>query len=264
MKQTIVTFALFLVACGAATQSHVLETRSDAPEYLEAIHRAAVARGLTAQYAEERQVAIVLDRETRTRINFQARRNGVVLGVSTAGGEDVPPDVQQAELARGEELGRQIYAEAAAQWNQILQERELEASLRAEEERLAAERRAARRAERRQQMEDNAELRAFMEQNRERTRAIGQSNEPATNDASGNTAGNNASSGNNRGQTNARCCINGSYYLCPNAAALDQCAGRFARCMAREGMMGMESCLQSDPPDPSQCERRSDLDGQCG
>ncbi len=164
MKHTIVTFALFLVACGAATQSHVLETRSDAPEYLEAIHRAAVARGLTAQYAEERQVAIVLDRETRTRINFQARRNGVVLGVSTAGGEDVPPDVQQAELVRGEELGRQIYAEAAAQWNQILQEREIEAAREAEEERLAAERRAARRAERRQQMEDNAELRAFMEQ----------------------------------------------------------------------------------------------------
>ncbi|MEM9067967.1 MAG: hypothetical protein AAGE52_05650 [Myxococcota bacterium] len=246
---------MMLGACGAVTRSHVLDARSDAPQYLEAIRRAAAARGYTPQLHEDRQVTVWLDRETKTRIYFQARRNGIVLAVRTDGSEEVPEAQREAELARGESIGREIYAEAGAHQEQIEEEQRVAAARAAEEERREAEAAEARRQERAQQ---NAELRAFMEQNQQRNRAFQNNNETSGTSNAPNAAG--ASEGTT---SSARCCINGSYYECPSAAALDQCAGRFARCVTREGMAGMERCLQTDPPDPSGCERRSDLDSSC-
>lgn len=65
----------------------------------------------------------------------------------------------------------------------------------------------------------------------------------------------------------ASCCINGSYFDCPNSDALDRCAGKTARCLS--GCMQSNDfdcagrCTQSAPPDPSMCSRQSQQDVSC-
>jgi hypothetical protein len=64
-----------------------------------------------------------------------------------------------------------------------------------------------------------------------------------------------------------RCCVNGIYYGCPDAATLDRCAGAFSRCMmgcmSSSDMKCPDRCFESHPPDPSVCRRDSDRDSLC-
>jgi hypothetical protein len=64
-----------------------------------------------------------------------------------------------------------------------------------------------------------------------------------------------------------RCCVNGSYYGCPDTATLDRCAGAFSRCMtgcmSSSDMSCPDRCFESHPPDPSVCRRDSDRDSLC-
>jgi hypothetical protein len=64
-----------------------------------------------------------------------------------------------------------------------------------------------------------------------------------------------------------RCCVNGAYYACPDAAALDRCGGAFSRCvmgcMSSSDMRCEDRCFQSSPPDPSVCRRDSSRDSTC-
>jgi hypothetical protein len=64
-----------------------------------------------------------------------------------------------------------------------------------------------------------------------------------------------------------RCCVNGVYYGCPDAATLDRCGGAFSRCMmgcmSSSDMKCPDRCFESHPPDPSVCRRDSDRDSLC-
>lgn len=64
-----------------------------------------------------------------------------------------------------------------------------------------------------------------------------------------------------------RCCVNGVYYGCPDAATLDRCGGAFSRCMmgcmSSSDMKCPDRCFASHPPDPSACRRDSDRDSLC-
>lgn len=103
------------------------------------------------------------------------------------------------------------------------------------------------------QAEQRAQLRAFMDQNEQRMQAHRAStmSEPGQAETSQPEA------------SGARCCINGAFYECGSAAAVDRCSGAFMRCVAGCGGACVESCLRSDPPDPSACTRVSSRDGEC-
>jgi hypothetical protein len=161
---------------------------------------------------------------------------------------------------------------AAEEQERIAEEQERIAE---EQERIAEEQeRIAERQRREQQAQTNggasaenqARLRAFMEQHQQRTQAnavgFDEPAAPAPNEGPSNGSGS-GSGASGSADTAMRCCVNGAAYSCPSSAAMDQCAGRFMRCINREGMSGMESCLRTDPPDPSACDRNGSLDSEC-
>ncbi len=85
-----------------------------------------------------------------------------------------------------------------------------------------------------------------------------------TNGSTGGTtsAPSNSSQGNSAGS----CCVNGSYFDCPDADAVYKCSGAFMACMMSCGMMDFEcpeQCMSSHPMDPSQCSRNGSQDNTC-
>lgn len=69
------------------------------------------------------------------------------------------------------------------------------------------------------------------------------------------------------GSSNMSCCVNDSYYSCPDADAVYQCSGAFMQCMMSCDMMDMdcpEQCMDSHPLDPSRCSRDMSMDNTCG
>lgn len=63
------------------------------------------------------------------------------------------------------------------------------------------------------------------------------------------------------------CCVNGSYYSCPSAAAVAQCAPpQLPSCLMSCGMMDSacpEQCIADYPPNPSACSREASQDSSC-
>lgn len=245
---------LLVHGCGVS-RSHLVEERpaEEAGPYIEALVRVAQARGYEVRTQEDRVAKFVFDQESRGWITYQVKRNGIVM-VVTLGEDEAPQDQLDSAFAQGEALGRELMDEARGVAVEILAERQREAELRAERERREAaeeeERDRQRAAERDQR---RAELAAFMADNQSRSRA----------NAVGNDEPDPGQSGGNEGGSSAHCCVNGQFYDCPSAAAVDQCVGRFTRCISGCGMSCMEQCLQSDPPDPSSCNREPSRDGEC-
>lgn len=70
-----------------------------------------------------------------------------------------------------------------------------------------------------------------------------------------------------RGTTSsAHCCVNGAYYVCPDAGAVARCAPpQLASCLMGCGsdFNCPDGCMRSYPPDPSACQRTPASDGQC-
>jgi hypothetical protein len=69
------------------------------------------------------------------------------------------------------------------------------------------------------------------------------------------------------GGTAGSCCVNGAAYTCPDASALDRCAGAFGRCMT-SCALGSDSgcadrCVAEHPPDPSGCQRDVSAGASC-
>ncbi|MCB9615581.1 MAG: hypothetical protein H6721_03425 [Sandaracinus sp.] len=251
MRRRLLSLALsFAFACGGlARQELVVEAPPDAvPLTLEAVHRAVLERGFEARYQPGQRVVFHVDRAQGTRLTFVAKRRGVVMVAGVRGADELPPGEAEARLVATEGLGRELAARAA-EWVPILEEEaRREEAERAEAERARSEARAARRAER---AERRAELAAFVDANTQRTRSHGVSVEANTSEAHATPS------------SSARCCINGAFYECPDAASVDLCVGRFTRCISGCGLSCMESCLQSDPPDPSGCSRTPARDGEC-
>lgn len=251
------------LACGGlARQELVVEAPPDAvPITLEALHHAAVERGFDAVHDPGRRVVFHVDRARGTRLTFAAKRRGIVMIAGVRGADELPPNEAEARLVTTETLGRELLTRAT-ELVLVLEEearraeeeaRRAEAE-RAEADRARAEERAARRADR---AERRAELAAFVEANAERSQTrTSVSAPPSAATTTGSAAEPSSSS-------SARCCINGAFYECPDAASVDLCVGRFARCIGGCGLTCMESCLQSDPPDPSGCSRISSRDDEC-
>ncbi len=246
-----------LIAAGACgvSRSHLVEERpaDQAGPYIEAIARVARARGYEVRTQEDRVAKFVFDEASRGVLTYQVKRNGIVM-VVTLGEDEAPQAELDAAFAQGEALGRELMDEARGVAVEIVAEQEREARLRAERERREAaeeEERDRQRAAERQQRQ--AELAAFMADNQSRARANSVGNdEPEPGRSGGEESG-----------ASAHCCVNGAFYDCPSAAAVDQCVGRFTRCISGCGMGCMEQCLQSDPPDPSSCDREPSRDGEC-
>lgn len=240
-----------LLACGGyANRRTLVHPTTDGASMLEALHLVAIDRGLRVQFREERQVAVTLDAQTRTRVYFQAKRRGISMLVRAQSGEEVDPAWTEAELARAETLGQDLMAAALLRHEELERQRHEQAVRQAELERIEAERdaaeaaqRAAERAEMDQRMQG---FRARREERRQRRAGVQRQGEQPGQTRSG-----------------AHCCVNGSYYECPGAAEVDRCVGEFTRCMSSRGFDGMESCLQDHPPDPSGCRRVSSRDGEC-
>lgn len=247
-------------ACGAVNRQILLEERDNPGDMMAAIHSASLARGFDSRLREERQVSFYLDRETGTRLFFQAKRRGVVLVVRAAGGEEVPPEQTESELQRAEQVGREIMDEARVVYARMEHDEIQQARAEAMEDERRAEQQAR---EREANQANGTDLRNFMDANQRRMEANRVGFEPEVQTAPVESRGSAASQNGSSGGSSARCCINGAYYECPSAAALDQCAGRFARCVSACGMSCMEECLQTDPPDPSSCTRVTSNDGQC-
>lgn len=245
------------LGCGVS-RSYLVEERpaEEAGPYIEAIARVARARGYDVRAEEERVARFVFDQESRGVLSFQVKRNGIVLVVKVPD-DEAPAAELDAAFAAGEALGRELMDEARVVYAQIVVEQQEEARLQAERERREAaeeEERDRQRAAEREQRQ--AELAAFMADNQSRSRANAVGNdEPAGTDAEPGQSGGGGSS--------AHCCVNGQFYDCPSAAAVDQCVGRFTRCISGCGMSCMEQCLQTDPPDPSSCNPEPSRDGEC-
>ncbi len=76
-----------------------------------------------------------------------------------------------------------------------------------------------------------------------------------------------APSSNSQSSSSGSCCVNGSYYDCPDADAVYQCSGAFMACMMGCGMMDFEcpeQCMSSHPMDPGRCSRNGSQDNTCG
>ncbi len=244
------------LACGGlARQELVVEAPPDAvPITLEALHRAAVERGFDAVHDPCRRVVFHVDRARGTRLTFAAKRRGIVMIAGVRGADELPPNEAEARLVTTETLGRELLTRATELVLVLEEEARRTQAERAEADRARAEERAARRADR---AERRAELAAFVEANAERSQTrTSVSAPPSAATTTGSAAEPSSSS-------SARCCINGAFYECPDAASVDLCVGRFARCIGGCGLSCMESCLQSDPPDPSGCSRIPSRDGEC-
>lgn len=246
MRTSVLLVLCLAVGCGGVNGRYVLEERADADEVVAAIGRVAMARGLAPRIREGERVTFHGDAGRHTRLTFQRRRNRITLSVRYAD-EEAPADVIAAELARGRALGEEILAAAHSEHTRFVAERQ-------ERERIEAEQRAAREAQERRDAADQAQqqarLQAFMNQHQQRMdqrRAERSRAEPPT------------TSGNSR----AHCCVNGAFYDCPSAAAVDRCSGAFMRCVAGCGGTCFESCMSSNPPDPSACSRDPGRDGEC-
>jgi len=257
---SLLLLALFVLGCGGVSRSYLVEQRpaEEAGEYIEAVARAARARGYDVRTAEDQVARFVFDADQGAVIAYQVRRNGLLLVVKIDE-ERVPPTEQDAAFARAEQAGRELMAEARVIHAELAQAREREAALQAERERreaaVEAERDRQNAAEREQQ---RAALADFMANNRERSRANAVGNDEPVDASEPGSSGGRGSQG-----SSAHCCVNGAFYDCPSAAAVDQCVGRFTRCISGCGMSCMEQCLQTDPPDPSSCERQPSRDGEC-
>ncbi|MCA9676822.1 MAG: hypothetical protein H6709_06540 [Kofleriaceae bacterium] len=66
------------------------------------------------------------------------------------------------------------------------------------------------------------------------------------------------------GSTNLSCCVNGAFYACPDAGAVDRCSGEFSRCTMSCMSSDDPACVENCPaPDPSACSRDAGQDATC-
>ncbi|NOY93931.1 MAG: hypothetical protein GXP55_22335 [Deltaproteobacteria bacterium] len=244
----LLAVAMVATGCGGVSRNYLIEERSDAGELIDAINQAAIARGFDTRVREGRLVKFYVDRDAGTVLYFQAKRRGIVLVVRTNGGEEVPLEVQEQEFARGEELGRTLLQEAHVLYGQIQAQQQRELAAQQQREQAAADERARQAASQpAQPQQDNSMLQGFMQRHQG-------SNRPSASSSPARPA---------QASASAQCCVNGAFYACPNAGAVDQCVGRFTRCISGCGLECIEQCMSTDPPDPSACTRDASRDGEC-
>lgn len=236
-----------LAACGGITRRVLVEAPRDSYDSLFAgLIEVAAERGLEAR-PRRGGISIVVDRSSGARITYAPRRNGLYMSVGVRTddeAEEAELGLAEAELSRLENLGQELIAAARERARRIDGER---AAREIQELEIAARRREEEEARR-------AEEAAWRAANPPALTLTG----PTLTDPTGV-----APSGGGGTTGGAQCCINGSYYECPDGAAVDRCAGAFTRCLMACDFACTDECLASTPPDPSGCTRRPERDGEC-
>lgn len=195
-------------------------------------------------------------------VHFKTGAGKVVMAVDVVDGKKMPADKRKALTDEATAVGEAIWREAsedAIQREKVAAEKErAEAAARAEAERREEERKAAEaKASGNGGSSSGGGLGGFLDTAAGVLGGIQVTTGP----------GQGKDSGGGQGSGSAHCCVNGSYYQCPSVAAVNKCAGESAaclsRCMSSSDMSCGERCMKEHPPDPSDCQRQSDKDGQC-
>lgn len=239
-------FALLLAACSSVRSSSVLEYAGDSKHAISALEAEIVADGFKPICKEDAFCCFDLDDEVR--VHFKATGDGVVLIIDILNGKDLAEDAVAARRARGEERGRAIWSRAKGR--ALEGEQEAARVAKAEAAREAAE--EAEEARREEKDPESGVLNLLDTLSGGAKPASGGGGDSIV------TGGVSAS---------ARCCINGAYYSCPSAEALNRCGGETAACLMRCGSSGSsdceDECIAKHGPDPSSCMRESARDGEC-
>ena len=253
-RWALVALLSLVTACGGVHRSTVVAEPSESPGLIDAIDQVARARGLRTRTRPERVVKILFDPATHTRITFSVHRHGLVMAVHVDDERVAPSDVE-AEIARAQTAGRAMLDQARVQYAETQRQAALAEAQERERQRQQQEQ-AQREADTR--AAQSAQLQQFMDQNQARHEQFMQRTQACPQPAPQPGAGAAAQS-----TSTQHCCINGAYYACPSASAVDQCVGAFTRCLSGCGFECVDQCMQSNPPDPSSCRREPAHDGDC-
>lgn len=245
---------LMLVACGGVSRRTLVEGPRDSWDTLfEALIQVSGERGLSAR-PRRGGVSVLVDRERGARITFAPRRNGLNMSVGVRteeDGDDRELAVAEAELGRLEALGQELIQAARERARHLDEAR---AAAEARERELATLRRAEEEAAARDDEARRRELAAFMAGNDARLDAHVEAHraDPPSGPAPSSAPA-----------ASATCCLNGAFYACPDASAVDRCAGAFTRCLMACDFTCTDTCMSESPPDPSSCRRDPARDGEC-
>ncbi|MRG98528.1 hypothetical protein [Polyangium spumosum] len=248
----LLALSLTLAACNHVRQTTPLAYAGDGRTTVASLDAAIQKRGYRAICKEREYCKFQPNPEVW--VHFKATADRVVMAVDLLDGKKMPADKQKALTDEATTLGQAIWAEASADAGQreraaAERERVEEEAERREEERRAAEAKA-------RGSESGGGIGGLLGTASDvlggiKTTESGQSNTTATAQSS----------------ASAHCCINRAYYQCPSAAAVNKCAGESAACLTRCMMGGGsgcgERCMKEHPPDPSDCQRQPEKDGQC-
>ena len=256
----LLALSLSLAACATVRQSTPLAYAGDGRSTVDSLEVAIQKRGYKP-ICEEREFC-KFQYNPEVWVHFKAGSDKVVMAIDVVNGKKMPADKRKALTDEASAIGEAIWREAsedAMQREKAAAEREkAEAVARAAEERKEEEREAAEAKAAGNGGSSGGGLGGFLGAAAGVLGGIQVTTGPGQGNASGS------------GQSNAsaHCCVNGAYYQCPSASAVNKCAGESAaclsRCMSSSSDMGCgERCMKEHPPDPSDCTRQTDKDSQC-
>ncbi|MDI1446277.1 hypothetical protein [Polyangium sp. 6x1] len=256
----LLALSLSLAACSTVRQTTPLAYAGDARSTVDSLEVSIQKRGYKPICSEREFCKFQYNPEVW--VHFKAGSGKVVMAVDVVDGKKMAADKRKALTDEASAVGEAIWREAsedAMQREKVAAERErAEAVARAEAERKEDERKAAEAKASGNGGSSGGGLGGFLGAAADVLGGVQVSTSSGPNNGSGSAQGN----------ASAHCCVNGSYYQCPSASAVNKCAGESAaclsRCMSSSADMGCgERCMKEHPPDPSACERRADKDNEC-
>jgi len=254
----LLALSLSLAACSTVRQTKPLAYAGDGRATVDSLEVAIQKRGYKP-ICKEREFC-KFQHGQDVWVHFKASSNRVVMAVDVVNGKNIPADKRKALTDEASAIGEAIWAEASADAMQrekaAADKEKAEAAARAEAERKEEERKAAEKKAASNEGSSGGGIGGLLSAV---GGALGSGKGPGG--AQGNASGAAQSS------ASAHCCINRAYYQCPSVAAVNKCAGDSALCLGRCAMGGDmgcgERCMKENPPDPSDCERRPEKDGEC-
>jgi hypothetical protein len=255
----VATAVIALAACGRARQTTKLAYPGNTKSTIAPLEAEITAQGYKPTCEEEKYCHFMIGQDTK--VHFKVGGRDVVLAVDVMNAKEMPP-AKVAELtANGEKVGRAIWDKAKV----AAEQREKNAAEMAKaEEARKAQAEAARKAEEEKNkpagggfsMNDVLDVMGKIRVSTGGSVSAGGASSPGGATPSGGGSSNEAS-----------CCVNGAFYLCPDAAAVNKCGGATAACMSKcmssSDMKCPDKCMSDYPPDPSSCQRQSNRDGDC-
>lgn len=254
----ILAAAVALAACNRSRQTTRLPYGGDNKATLAPLESEITAQGYKATCKEGEYCHFMIGQDVR--VHYKVGGRDVVLAVDVLNAKEMPP-AKVAELtANGEKVGRAIWEKARVAAEQRERDAKAAEARRIEEEARVARAEAAREAEEEKNKPASSGVSFNDVMNVMNKVQVGVGPGGGAAPAGGATAGGGASG-------EASCCVNGAFYLCPDAAAVHKCGGETAACMSKcmssSDMKCPDRCMAEHPPDPSSCKREPGRDGQC-